>query len=52
MTDFNVDATTRVKEAIIEERRTELFAGIILSGPQNMMWLSTVMYGMRLFAID
>lgn len=26
VTDFNEDATTRVKEAIIEQRRTELFA--------------------------
>lgn len=27
VTDFNQDATIRVKESIIEERRTELFAG-------------------------
>ena len=26
VTDFNEDATTRVKEEIIEQRRTELFA--------------------------
>ncbi|NLL73619.1 MAG: hypothetical protein GX237_08840, partial [Clostridiales bacterium] len=28
VTDFNEDATTRVKEATIEERRVDLFADI------------------------
>ena len=36
VTDFNKDATIRVK-AIIEERRTELSRSII-PGPRNMMW--------------